>query len=97
MTWVDWFRTSARIVPRTGPFAGYAEYSYAMLNVLRMHRAVAVSIDAGLAPAESLAAAIQAWDGAVAWPRPRRSELPGQRSGSDGDHRLADGLLHDRR
>jgi ribonucleoside-diphosphate reductase alpha chain len=59
------YATSARTAGRMGPFAGYAENSGAMLNVLRMHRAEAAKIDEDLVPPELLGAAQQAWDDAV--------------------------------
>ncbi|HEY3669378.1 MAG TPA: vitamin B12-dependent ribonucleotide reductase, partial [Acidimicrobiia bacterium] len=59
------YATSARTAGRMGPFAGYAENSDAMNNVLRMHRAEAAKIDEDLVPHELLGAAQQSWDEAV--------------------------------
>ena len=59
------YATSARTAGRMGPFAGYAENSDAMLNVLRMHRAAAAEIDEELVPEELLSAAQRSWDEAV--------------------------------
>ncbi len=59
------YATSARTAARMGPFAGYQENRDAMLNVLRMHRDAAASIDEELVPPELLSAAQEAWDTAV--------------------------------
>jgi len=60
------YATSARTASRMGPFAGFAENEIHMLEVLRMHRDAAYAIDgAGAAPAELLAAGLEAWDAAV--------------------------------
>ncbi len=59
------YATSARTAGRMGPFAGYADNTDAMNNVLRMHRAEAAKIDEDLVPPELLGAAQQAWDEAV--------------------------------
>jgi len=59
------YATSARTAARMGPFAGYGENEQPMLEVLRMHRAEAARIDAGLVPADLLGAARGAWDEAV--------------------------------
>src|SRR6185295_15519506 len=47
-------------------FAGYAANQQPMLEVMRMHRDAARSIDPTLAPRELRAAAIETWDRAVA-------------------------------
>ena len=60
------YRTSARIAEVTGPFAGYASNSDAMLRVMRKHRAAADQIDAELVPEGMLSAAKQSWDEAIA-------------------------------
>ena len=59
------YATSARTAARMGPFAGYADNTEPMLNVLRMHRAEAARIDEDVVPPELLGAAQQAWDEAV--------------------------------
>ncbi|MEO9223960.1 MAG: LAGLIDADG family homing endonuclease [Acidimicrobiales bacterium] len=56
------YATSARTAARMGPFAGYAENTEPMLQVLDQHRAAAAEIDEELVPAELLSAAQQAWD-----------------------------------
>jgi ribonucleoside-diphosphate reductase alpha chain len=48
-----------------GPFAGYADNTAPMLNVLRMHRAEVAKIDEELVPPEVLGAAQRSWDEAV--------------------------------
>jgi ribonucleoside-diphosphate reductase alpha chain len=59
------YATSGRIAARMGPFAGFAENSEPMLNVLRMHRAEAAKINEELVAPELLSAAQRAWDDAV--------------------------------
>jgi ribonucleoside-diphosphate reductase alpha chain len=59
------YATSARTAGRMGPFAGYADNTEPMLNVLRMHRAEAAKIDEELVPPDLLSAAQQSWDEAV--------------------------------
>jgi ribonucleoside-diphosphate reductase alpha chain len=59
------YATSAKIAARMGPFAGYADNAEPMLNVLRMHRAEAATINEELVAPELLGAAQQAWDDAV--------------------------------
>jgi ribonucleoside-diphosphate reductase alpha chain len=59
------YATSAKTAARMGPFAGYAENTEPMLNVLRMHRAEAAKIDEDLVPPDLLCAAQEAWDDAV--------------------------------
>ncbi len=59
------YATSARTAGRMGPFAGYADNTAPMLNVLRMHRAEVAKIDEELVPPEVLGAAQRSWDEAV--------------------------------
>jgi ribonucleoside-diphosphate reductase alpha chain len=59
------YATSARTAARMGPFAGFTENREPMLEVLRMHRTAAASIDEDLVPPELLSAAQEAWDDAV--------------------------------
>src|SRR5215208_4676088 len=59
------YATSARTAARMGPFAGYADNTDAMLNVLRMHREKAAEIDDALVPNGLLTAARRAWDDAT--------------------------------
>ncbi|MSO17206.1 MAG: vitamin B12-dependent ribonucleotide reductase [Acidimicrobiia bacterium] len=59
------YATSARTAGRMGPFAGYAENSGPMLEVLRMHRAEVAKIDEEIVPLEILGAAQRSWDEAV--------------------------------
>ncbi len=60
------YATSARTASRMGPFAGFAENEQYMLNVLRMHRDAAFTIDgAEGVPANLLAAGQAAWEVAV--------------------------------
>ena len=58
------YAVSARTAGRMGPFAGYAENTEPMLNVLDMHRTAASHIDEELLPHELLSAAQRAWDDA---------------------------------
>jgi ribonucleoside-diphosphate reductase alpha chain len=60
------YRTSAKIAEHTGPFAGFAPNSDAMLRVMRKHRAATDQIDAELVPEGLLQAARQSWDEAIA-------------------------------
>src|SRR6266498_4124941 len=60
------YRASAKIAEHTGPFAGYAPNSDAMLRVMRKHRAAADEIDPELVPEGLLQAAKSAWDEAIA-------------------------------
>ncbi|WP_241384679.1 vitamin B12-dependent ribonucleotide reductase [Rhodococcus sp. CH91] len=59
------YAVSADLARRLGPFDGFVENRTPMLDVLGKHRGALDDIDAGLAPAEILAAARQAWDRAV--------------------------------
>jgi ribonucleotide reductase alpha subunit len=59
------YATSARTAARMGPFAGFAENSDPMVNVLRMHRAEVAKVDEDLLPPELLGAAQRSWDEAV--------------------------------
>ncbi|HWU87112.1 MAG TPA: vitamin B12-dependent ribonucleotide reductase [Kofleriaceae bacterium] len=60
------YRTSARIAAdATGPFAGYAENETPFLRVMRKHRSAVEQIDATHVPKELMAAARDAWDGAI--------------------------------
>ncbi|MDQ4006271.1 MAG: vitamin B12-dependent ribonucleotide reductase [Actinomycetota bacterium] len=59
------YTTSAKIAEHTGPFAGYAPNSDAMLRVIRKHRAAADEIDAEQVPEAVLTAAKNSWDEAI--------------------------------
>jgi ribonucleoside-diphosphate reductase alpha chain len=59
------YATSARTAARMGPFAGFAENSDPMVNVLRMHREAVSHIDEELVPTSLLSAAQESWDSAV--------------------------------
>jgi ribonucleoside-diphosphate reductase alpha chain len=59
------YATSARIANKVGPFAGYHKDKEAMLNVLKMHRAEVVKIDASYVAEDLLSAAAEVWDDAV--------------------------------
>jgi ribonucleoside-diphosphate reductase alpha chain len=60
------YRTSARIAAdATGPFAGYADNETPFLKVMRKHRAACDRIDTAFVPYELMAAARDAWDGAI--------------------------------
>jgi ribonucleoside-diphosphate reductase alpha chain len=60
------YRTSARIAAdATGPFVGYADNETPFLRVMRKHRGAVDRIDTSLVPKGLLAAAREAWDGAI--------------------------------
>jgi ribonucleoside-diphosphate reductase alpha chain len=60
------YATSARTAARVGPFDGFAQESEVMLGVLGMHRDAAEALtDAGVVPADLLAAGREAWDSAL--------------------------------
>jgi len=60
------YKTSARIsADATGPFAGYAENETPFLKVMRKHRQAVERIDAAFVPYDLMAAARDAWDGAI--------------------------------
>jgi ribonucleotide reductase alpha subunit len=60
------YRKSAQIASRMGPFAGYQKNAAAMLGVIAKHRAAVGNIDdSDTVPADLLAAARKAWDGAL--------------------------------
>jgi ribonucleoside-diphosphate reductase alpha chain len=56
------YATSARTAARMGAFAGFAENTEPMLDVLNMHREAAADIDEELLPHDLLSAAQRAWD-----------------------------------
>jgi len=60
------YALSAEMAASKGPFAGYAENRDSMLDVMRLHREAARSIDPAFAPRELRAAAIESWDRALA-------------------------------
>jgi len=60
------YTLSAEIASSTGPFEAYLENQQSMLDVMRLHRESARGIDGNIAPRELRAAAIEAWDRAVA-------------------------------
>ena len=60
------YALSAEMAQSLGPFEGFAINRESMLDVMRMHRDAARTIDASLAPRELRAAAIECWDRAVA-------------------------------
>lgn len=59
------YAMSARMATRLGPFVGFHDNREPMLNVLRMHRESADSIDGSLAASDLLEAAKEAWDEAI--------------------------------
>jgi ribonucleoside-diphosphate reductase alpha chain len=59
------YAQSARIASRLGPFAGYADNSEPMLDVLAKHRGQAHKLDSTYVPLELLAAARDVWDDAL--------------------------------
>ena len=56
------YQTSAEIAKSVGAFAGYAENNDSMLDVMRLHRDAAYSIDPTACPSELLDAAKTDWD-----------------------------------
>jgi len=60
------YALSAEMAASKGPFAEFAKNRDSMLDVMRLHREAAKSIDAGQAPKELRSAAIEAWNRAVA-------------------------------
>jgi ribonucleoside-diphosphate reductase alpha chain len=60
------YAMSAEMAASKGAFEGFAVNRDSMMDVMRMHREAAKEIDASLAPREMRAAAIEAWDRAVA-------------------------------
>ena len=57
---------SARIsADATGPFAGYDRNEASFVRVMRKHRTAVDQVDAGLVPPALIAAARDAWDGAI--------------------------------
>ena len=56
------YQTSAEIAGSIGPFAGYVKNSDTMLDVMRMHRDAAYSIDSIACPPDLLEAAKADWD-----------------------------------
>ena len=68
-----------------------------MLEVMRMHREAAQSIDPRIAPRELRQAAVEAWNRAIALgTHPRLPQRAGHRARAHRHHRPADGLRHDR-
>ncbi|MBI1799592.1 MAG: vitamin B12-dependent ribonucleotide reductase, partial [Candidatus Eisenbacteria bacterium] len=61
------YALSAEMAASKGPFAGYAENRDSMLEVMRLHREAAKSIDLASAPRDLRDAAIECWDRAVAY------------------------------
>jgi ribonucleoside-diphosphate reductase alpha chain len=60
------YKTSARIAAdATGPFAGYADNETPFLKVMRKHRSSVERIDGALVGYDLMAAAREAWDGAI--------------------------------
>jgi ribonucleoside-diphosphate reductase alpha chain len=60
------YRQSAAVAEALGPYDGYAKNREPQLRVLEKHRAQALKLDSALVPLDLLAAAREAWDGAVA-------------------------------
>ena len=61
------YALSAEMASSKGAFDGFARNRDSMLDVMRLHREAAHSIDASRAPRELLAAARDSWDRAVAF------------------------------
>jgi ribonucleoside-diphosphate reductase alpha chain len=61
------YALSAEMASSKGAFDGYAENRDSMLGVMRLHREAARAIDPSYAPRDLRAAAIEAWDRAVAF------------------------------
>ncbi len=59
------YALSAEMAASKGPFAGYAANRDSMLEVMRLHRNHARSIDHKFAPRDLKAAAVECWDRAV--------------------------------
>ncbi len=59
------YALSAELAANKGPFAGYAENRESMLEVMRLHREAARTIDPGLAPRDLRMAALESWNEAV--------------------------------
>jgi ribonucleoside-diphosphate reductase alpha chain len=59
------YALSAEMAASKGPFAAYAENRDSMLEVMRLHRESARTIDAALAPRELRHAALECWDRAL--------------------------------
>jgi ribonucleoside-diphosphate reductase alpha chain len=59
------YRKSAEMAGRVGAFDEYPKNSDAMLRVIRKHRAAVGNIDQALVPDDMIAAAREAWDGAL--------------------------------
>ena len=60
------YALSAEMAASKGPFAGFTQNRDSMLEVMRLHREAAKSIDADVAPKELRSAAIECWNRAVA-------------------------------
>jgi ribonucleoside-diphosphate reductase alpha chain len=60
------YALSAEMAASKGPFAGYAKNRDSMLDVMRLHRDAARSIDPAFAPRDLRTAAIETWDRAMA-------------------------------
>jgi ribonucleoside-diphosphate reductase alpha chain len=60
------YALSAEMAASRGAFAGYAENRDSMLDVMRLHREAARSIDPAYAPRDLRQAAIECWDRALA-------------------------------
>jgi ribonucleoside-diphosphate reductase alpha chain len=60
------YRQSAAVAAALGPYGGYGHNREPQLRVLEKHRAHALKLDSALVPLDLLAAAREAWDGAVA-------------------------------
>ncbi len=61
------YALSAEMAASKGPFRGFEQNRDSMLGVMRQHREAARAIDPTLAPREMRAAAIEAWDRAMAF------------------------------
>ena len=59
------YALSAEMAASKGPFTGFAENRDSMLDVMRLHRNAARSIDHAFAPRELKSAAVECWDRAL--------------------------------
>ncbi len=90
------YATSARTAGRMGPFAGYAENTEAMNNVLRMHRRGGQDRRGPRAAGAARRRAAGVGRGRRARRDLRRAQLAGLAARADRHHRPDDGLRHHR-
>jgi ribonucleoside-diphosphate reductase alpha chain len=91
------YRTSAVIARDvTGPFDGYAENREPFIGVMQKHRRAVDKIDDARTGRHDGRRARRLGSDAVDRQGVRLPQRPGDGAGADGDHRLHDGLRHDR-